>query len=574
VTKPDCLSAALSALGLGLRPIPIGPDKKPLVKWEVFQQRAPTEAEVQEWWRKFPNASVGVLTGTEDGVTVIDFDPGHEPFPKEDYEMPVGCIVSTPRGGKHYYVKHVQRIRNSASKLAKGVDVRSEGGYVIIPPSVINGKQYSYELGSLKEALSTEAPAWLVSALRSSAKKKPEKIPGRIAEGARNATLASLAGTMRRRGASEDAIEQALLAENQKCSPPLPVEEVKAIAHSVARYSPAEEIQLETFLMPQVKETLLASLRKPEIIIPTGFEGFDNKLGGVKELVVLLGEPKIGKSTFALQISVSAAKAGVGVLYFDTENGTVNLGKRIVCATYNVEEKMITEEDVIAWDISRLGTLAIVDDRRMMMGAGITSLVDKIRTRAPGKVLCIFDSLQKLPHDLGDRRAGIDFWLRFFEQLKKQEVGILLVSEVNRAGYNRQQGMQAGKESGDIEYSADVLLRLSPKGKRTSLYSLEVVTSRYHEHGVVGIYGLTKFRRFVENPDQSFDAIRFGSGDGSVENFVRNYLREHPEEKLFISTIAEETEENESAVGKALAKMRDVKIRTDQDSRRRYVVSQ
>jgi KaiC/GvpD/RAD55 family RecA-like ATPase len=353
-----------------------------------------------------------------------------------------------------------------------------------------------------------------------------------------------------------------------------PVRTSRTLPESMKPEASPQAVQLETFLMPQVKETLLTSLRKPEVTISSGFEAFDDKLGGIRELVVLLGEPKIGKSTFALQVAVSAAKEGIGVLYFDTENGCVNLAKRIVSSTYEIGEKEITEEDAIVWDIVQLGNLAIIDDRRMMMGAGITSLVDKIRTRAPGRVLCVFDSLQKLPHDLGDRRAGIDYWLRYFEQLKKQEVGILLVSEVNRAGYNRQLGIQAGKESGDIEYSADVLLRLSPKGKRTSLYSLEVVTSRYHEHGVVAIYGLTKFRKFIENPDKSFSGIRFGSEGRSIEDFVRAYFKEQPEERLYYSEIASETDSTESAVGKTVAKMQDVKIATDGESRRRYVVLQ
>jgi hypothetical protein len=60
-----------------------------------------------------------------------------------------------------------------------------------------------------------------------------------IREGERNATLASLAGAMRRRGASQEAITAALQAENQRrCDPPLPYREVAGIAASIARYQP------------------------------------------------------------------------------------------------------------------------------------------------------------------------------------------------------------------------------------------------------------------------------------------------------------------------------------------------
>ena len=60
-----------------------------------------------------------------------------------------------------------------------------------------------------------------------------------IPEGSRNNTLASLAGTMRRRGMDGVAIEAALLAQNvAACNPPLPDAEVQAIARSIVRYEP------------------------------------------------------------------------------------------------------------------------------------------------------------------------------------------------------------------------------------------------------------------------------------------------------------------------------------------------
>jgi hypothetical protein len=72
----------------------------------------------------------------------------------------------------------------------------------------------------------------------------PQSIPcdgeACIPAGQRNATLARLAGAMRRHGASEDAIAAALLAENRlRCDPPLSDAEIKHIAASIARYRPA-----------------------------------------------------------------------------------------------------------------------------------------------------------------------------------------------------------------------------------------------------------------------------------------------------------------------------------------------
>ncbi len=65
----------------------------------------------------------------------------------------------------------------------------------------------------------------------------------RILSGQRNATLASLAGAMRSRGMSQQAIEAALLKENQhRCDPPLEASEVRTIAASIARYPSRGEL--------------------------------------------------------------------------------------------------------------------------------------------------------------------------------------------------------------------------------------------------------------------------------------------------------------------------------------------
>jgi len=70
-------------------------------------------------------------------------------------------------------------------------------------------------------------------------RRQPEgQVGDKILDGKRNASLASLAGTMRHRGMSQEAIEAALLAENRKCSPPLPEAEVLSIARSISRYAP------------------------------------------------------------------------------------------------------------------------------------------------------------------------------------------------------------------------------------------------------------------------------------------------------------------------------------------------
>lgn len=239
-------AAALEALELGLRPIPIKANRKePLIQWRTLQDRAPTPVEVQAWFARWPGANVAILTGTPGGLDVIDLDVGHDAWPPDGRELPVGCVVSTPRGGRHFWFVHVDGARCSAGGLARGVDVRAGGGYALIPPSCVNGHPYEYAHGSLAEAQKTPAPPWLREGLLDGGgpkAKRPADPDARILAGRRNTTLMSMAGSMRRRGMAEQAISAALDQENRsRCDPPLPPEEVAAIARSAGRYAPADD---------------------------------------------------------------------------------------------------------------------------------------------------------------------------------------------------------------------------------------------------------------------------------------------------------------------------------------------
>lgn len=119
----------------------------------------------------------------------------------------------------------------------------------VLPPSIHpdTGKPYEWagagdwrKLPTLPGAMLTLWRSLAVPVSEQRADARPARA-GAIPVGGRNAHLTSLAGTMRRRGMEQAAIEAALLAENAaKCQPPLPDAEVRAIAASVSRYAPAQ----------------------------------------------------------------------------------------------------------------------------------------------------------------------------------------------------------------------------------------------------------------------------------------------------------------------------------------------
>ncbi len=124
---------------------------------------------------------------------------------------------------------------------------------------------------------------------------------GVIANGSRNATLTSFAGSMRHRDMSSDAILAALRCENAaKCNPPLPDEEVQKIVASVSQYPPELDTRSHDALQPVSVESLVAeypSLRPPVIegLLRSG------------EVANLIAKSKVGKSWMTYYIALCVA---------------------------------------------------------------------------------------------------------------------------------------------------------------------------------------------------------------------------------------------------------------------------
>ncbi|MEX6507459.1 bifunctional DNA primase/polymerase [Jiella sp. M17.18] len=128
---------------------------------------------VEEWWKRHPDAMVGVPTGGATGVFVLDIDiPGQvhgdddgriwfAEMEAEHGALPETRSVKTASGGRHLYFQHVEGVRNR--RIAKGVDVRGQGGYVIAPGSVTEtGEFYEWEN---PEAPIADAPRWLLDCI-------------------------------------------------------------------------------------------------------------------------------------------------------------------------------------------------------------------------------------------------------------------------------------------------------------------------------------------------------------------------------------------------------------------------
>ena len=102
------LSNALAYLNRGFSVIPVRPDKKPFIRWEAYQNRRPTEDEIRQWWTKWPNAMIGIVTGSISGIDIMDTDSQEADEELQSYlsDSFVCPTQRTPGGGKHYLFVH------------------------------------------------------------------------------------------------------------------------------------------------------------------------------------------------------------------------------------------------------------------------------------------------------------------------------------------------------------------------------------------------------------------------------------------------------------------------------------
>lgn len=236
-----------------------------------FKDASKDEDVIRGWWQRWPKANIGLVTGSASRLLVLDIDPEHggeESFATLEAKygrFPPTLEVQTGGGGRHLYfaLAEGQIIHGFVgTKLGRGLDVRSEGNYVLIPPSETK-QPYAW----LRMVKPIPIPAWFSQLLLTPAPAKPRPNGATIAEGQRNDTLFRDACAMRRRGLPLAAIEAALLAENaQLCNPPLPESEVRLLAQSVMRYPPAEEKTPPAEVHDQTEKT--AILEPKQLNIP------------------------------------------------------------------------------------------------------------------------------------------------------------------------------------------------------------------------------------------------------------------------------------------------------------------
>lgn len=387
----NTIQPALHYAKRGFSVIPVeAKGKKPLIPWERYQTERAEPKEIKKWFTDSPAANVGIITGKISGLVVIDIDTEAA---KEKLKALVGeyDLDDVPRsrtgkGWQLFFAHPETPIQNRAGVLP-GLDVRGDGGYVVVPPSIHpNGKLYQWEVPIGDEL--PKLPKSIFTLIQSQTEKEhgyrqrfntAAALNG-VPEGERDTTLFKLASKLRNADVPQDIAEELIVEAARNCEPPFPEKIVlDKVTRAYAKYQPRGNGAKEPEFWPEflTAREILSAPQDPqrwmwEGVLPRGGTSLN------------VGKPKVAKTTVAANLSLAIAR-GVPFLGRATQR----------CAVAYLSLDASLPE--IAEVFTRFG---LREDDQIFLHAGaaptdaIAWLVERIKQNNVGFV--VIDTLQRL----------------------------------------------------------------------------------------------------------------------------------------------------------------------------------
>lgn len=201
------------------------------------------ETLIRKWWKRWPDANVGVSLGPD--LVVVDLDPrygGYESWNRlmgqlHD-EIPVTATVKTGGGGEHLWFRNrgepILCGSNAFGDEFPGIDVKSGGGYVVAPESLhASGERYRWMGEGFGDERVSDFPEELRTLLlRAKAARECGKARG-VSQGQRNDHLFKLASSLRGLNVEFHEAIRRCLESAASCDPPFPEKETLAIVKRV-----------------------------------------------------------------------------------------------------------------------------------------------------------------------------------------------------------------------------------------------------------------------------------------------------------------------------------------------------
>jgi hypothetical protein len=267
------------------------------------------EDELSTWFEHaYPEANLAVATGAVSNLVVLDADGGAGLAALRELDLPSTWRARTGRG-EHVFFSHPGVPTQNRTGLKPGLDVRGDGGYVILPPSRHrSGDRYRWIVAP-EDAPLAPLPASLLALLVQTSPVSRNGIGtdhAVILEGERNEVLYRESRALRARGLSSPAILAAVLAENEtRCRPPLPEDEIRGLVDHASRQPdrPANTtLSLDHKPVPAGDPSPSpVLLRLADVASESVSWAWPGRLAYGK-LTLVIGDPGVGKSYFAADL--------------------------------------------------------------------------------------------------------------------------------------------------------------------------------------------------------------------------------------------------------------------------------
>ena len=423
ITEPR--EAALIYAGLGLAVVPIrkGTKQPPMKAWQKEATQDPEK--IREWWDRWPEAGVGVVTGEKSGgLAVIDLDEHPEDgrrgvelleaWERENGDLPETWTAITGSGGRHLFFRLHDPMKRQQHLYSSQVDFQTDGALVILPPTVHakTGRRYKWEVAPDQRPLASyggNAAAFIDEGYleaRGSQDGPRFEAQKEVTAGGRTDYLFRMLSSLQAKGLTDAAIRAAVAAENDAvCVPPLSDADLErevfpalrryakgAITGSDQKAQKGKPLAVNLLSLANVPE------EEPDWLIPGYMPRY--------QITSLAGDGGSGKTTVWCSI---AAAVSTGRPCF-IEQGAEEQREPGLVMFFSAEDSLkytlVRRLRKNGADLSRIISLDISDERFPAVkfnGPFLEQLLAEYRPE-----LCIFDPIQSfVPPEIkmGDRNA-------------------------------------------------------------------------------------------------------------------------------------------------------------------------
>lgn len=451
------LIAALKYYDLGFSLLPVAfQTKKALVNWQPNQTNRASREQIEQWF-KHKEINIGAVTGAASGVVVVDIDTT-EPIGRP---LPPTVTARTGRGGWHLYYKHPGKHVKTCAGVLPHVDIRGDGGIIILPPSTHeNGNHYEWVVPPEQLSDFADLPDWVLEENRPAITATPNNADEIVPEGKRNDTATRVAGRLLNQLKDEKLWELAwdgLREWNQKkCIPPLPESELRATFESVARLE--REQRHKKGQNHEIKTISLAELLNTDFPNP---QWLVDRLIPHEALTIISGAPATYKTFLTLEIALRVAggeklfgefqTTQTPVLIVDEENHLRVLQERI---------ELLSEDTKLPIHIASKNDFLLT-----------TENVQQLIAYAQNKnaKLVIFDSLVCIHTAEENAASEMRDVMKHLKDITNAGIAVIVIHHHRKRGKDGGNASQEMRGSSDILAQVDCHLAVERKGRDASV---------------------------------------------------------------------------------------------------------